>query len=287
MQDERSLKIITEGPLRAEVASPISFYMHVENAPFQDVVIIDPNGVAYDIKAPVEGTGEVVVTCSHPGEFSIGVKFIDEIETRDTITMVIEEESTTPANSESDTDTIISTEEATGEVNASAQEQVSTPSTINSEEKTEEVVKETKVDPDTAELLERLEMYCSAMGPKIIVSESDVIIHQIGLFKIFTMVLNKTGVEFNKNISTLIKFIREHRQGAFNEKYIARGMSQIKLNANDRLLFARLITLFSISADVDNKTLVGKRFDFRYIANLINNDSTMQRLNGYYNPSRE
>lgn len=148
------------------------------------------------------------------------------------------------------------------------------------------LVKHTPVIPKQAdmsrEIIENnLASYAKTMAPNVPVSAEQAATKQLSLYRTFQIVLRSTGGDFFKNMDLLLGFIAANRTTLFTEARAFRSMDQVRLPANERKNFERLLNLFIGTAARDTRVLALKQVDLT--RSLVGLDAdTQQRVTEYY-----
>ena len=277
--------VIENSRLVAAQGTAVQTVIVVENGTLEQVEIVAGEGVAFQFNAD---NGEVTLSSNALGTHEILVGFAGE-EAQDVIVLdVIEdtdEETETPPDAPVETpvvETPAVQPEPPAEVKAPA-EVVVAPVV-----ETPVVVEETQAyAPNVADLMRALDDYKTNMTLKTMVPTDVGVIQQGKLFRTILKVLNKEGNDFNANMNALVNFVKANRDDVFSERAINRFIPQVKLNKEEILLFTRLTAMLIVCADVEDRKLVGKRIDFRFIEQRLNNGGALQRLINFFNPATE
>lgn len=176
-----------------------------------------------------------------------------------------------------------------GEVESVQDEPTPTPQVDEDAPEAPVAVDEAESEEDTSDLPpslvminERVLSYIENMRPGLSKAEGECAQNQVSLYRAIRNTLALKGQAFTLGMDLLIKNFREHRQGVFNERYVARDFQNLQLTAGDRLLFERLLRLLMVSADVKHKQDVSRYVDIRLVIDGIKDSETQQRVLEYY-----
>lgn len=128
----------------------------------------------------------------------------------------------------------------------------------------------------------RLKDYIDKMTPGRPVSTQEGTSAQMGLWNLIKLMLTREGSEFVLHYSHLLETIREHRRGAFSERYLYRFFEHLKLSAEDRTNFTRLLNLMITTCDPSIRHLAMKQVDLRTALAGLRNEGQRQRVAAYY-----
>lgn len=150
----------------------------------------------------------------------------------------------------------------------------------------EVLVKPTPVVMDQAqmsrEIIENnLSAYAKVMAPNVPVSAQEGANKQVVLYRTVQMVLRTEGADFTKNMDLLLGFIATNRETLFTEDRAYRFMQHVRLPANDRKTFERLLNLFIGTAARETRALALKQVSLPQTIEGLNSDA-QQRLIEYY-----
>lgn len=150
----------------------------------------------------------------------------------------------------------------------------------------EVLVKPTPVVMDQAqmsrEIIENnLSAYAKVMAPNVPVSAQEGANKQVVLYRTIQMVLRTEGADFTKNMDLLLGFIATNRETLFTEDRAYRFMQHVRLPANDRKTFERLLNLFIGTAARETRALALKQVSLPQTIEGLNSDA-QQRLIEYY-----
>lgn len=133
----------------------------------------------------------------------------------------------------------------------------------------------------------RLESYCAAMKPgKPINGRVEGANQQKALFRLLDQILNLPGPLFTVAWTNFLATVRQHRQGAFGEKYAFRFFEHTKLEAAVVLNYRNLIHLAIHTADPQGRRQMLKMIDIGMVCqNMTPNQrlaDAANKLYGYY-----
>jgi len=123
--------------------------------------------------------------------------------------------------------------------------------------------------------------YAKAMAPNAPISADEAAAKQLSLYRTFQVVLRSKGPDFFKNMDLLLGFIAQHRNTLFSEARAFRSMDIVRLPANERKNFERLLNLFIGTAARDTRLMALKQVSLERTLEGLDAD-TQQRLNEYY-----
>lgn len=108
----------------------------------------------------------------------------------------------------------------------------------------------------TREIIENnLAAYAKTMAPNYPTSVEEGTVKQVQLYRTIQTVLRTEGAEFFKNMDLLLGFIAANRTNLFTEARAYRFFDKIRLPANERKLFERLLNLFIGTAAKDTRQM--------------------------------
>lgn len=126
-----------------------------------------------------------------------------------------------------------------------------------------------------------LASYAKAMAPNAPTSVTEGATKQLLLFRTFQVVLRTTGTDFFKNMDLLLGFIAANRTTLFTEARAFRHMNVVRLPANERKNFERLLNLFIGTAARDTRGMALRQVDLTRTVEGLDAE-TQQRLVEYY-----
>lgn len=103
--------------------------------------------------------------------------------------------------------------------------------------------------------------YAKSMAPNVPTSAETAATKQLMLYRTIQIVLRSTGGDFTQNLNLLLDFIAAHRQTLFAEIRAFRSMDIVRLPANERKNFERLLNLFIGTAVRETRALALKQVD--------------------------
>lgn len=103
--------------------------------------------------------------------------------------------------------------------------------------------------------------YAKTMAPNVPTSAETAATKQLMLYRTIQIVLRSTGGDFTQNLNLLLDFIAAHRQTLFAESRAFRSMDIVRLPANERKNFERLLNLFIGTAARETRALALKQVD--------------------------
>lgn len=103
--------------------------------------------------------------------------------------------------------------------------------------------------------------YAKTMAPNVPTSAETAATKQLMLYRTIQIVLRSTGSDFTQNLNLLLDFIAAHRQTLFAEIRAFRSMDIVRLPANERKNFERLLNLFIGTAVRETRALALKQVD--------------------------
>lgn len=103
--------------------------------------------------------------------------------------------------------------------------------------------------------------YAKTMSPNVPTSAETAATKQLMLYRTIQIVLRSTGGDFTQNLNLLLDFIAAHRQTLFTESRAFRSMDIVRLPANERKNFERLLNLFIGTAVRETRALALKQVD--------------------------
>lgn len=124
-----------------------------------------------------------------------------------------------------------------------------TPVTFNQAKMSREIIENNLAD------------YAKTMAPNVPTSAETAATKQLMLYRTIQIVLRSTGADFTQNLNLLLDFIAAHRQTLFAEIRAFRSMDIVRLPANERKNFERLLNLFIGTAVRETRALALKQVD--------------------------
>lgn len=124
-----------------------------------------------------------------------------------------------------------------------------TPVTFNQAKMSREIIENNLAD------------YAKTMAPNVPTSAETAATKQLMLYRTIQIVLRSTGGDFTQNLNLLLDFIAAHRQTLFAESRAFRSMDIVRLPANERKNFERLLNLFIGTAVRETRALALKQVD--------------------------
>lgn len=124
-----------------------------------------------------------------------------------------------------------------------------TPVTFNQAKMSREIIENNLAD------------YAKTMAPNVPTSAETAATKQLMLYRTIQIVLRSTGGDFTQNLNLLLDFIAAHRQTLFAEIRAFRSMDIVRLPANERKNFERLLNLFIGTAVRETRALALKQVD--------------------------
>ena len=126
--------------------------------------------------------------------------------------------------------------------------------------------------------------YMRDMKPTAIMNGKIGAKHQKKLRKTFIDLLEVDGERFQIIMDWTIDAITLSRinNGAFSDRYVMRFVSMIDLLPTQLNLYKRLLNLFLVTADINDKRLIKSRVDISYIINSITSPEIQNKILRYY-----
>ena len=132
----------------------------------------------------------------------------------------------------------------------------------------------------------RLESYCDAMKPGKPINGVNGALQQKALFKLIDQILNLPGPLFTAAWTNFLTTVKQHRQGAFSEKYVFRFFEHTKLETAVVLNYRNLIHLAIHTADPQGRRQMLKMIDIGMVCQSMTPNQRMadgaNKLYGYY-----
>ena len=129
---------------------------------------------------------------------------------------------------------------------------------------------------------QRLQDYIDKMAPGKPVSTQDGIAAQMGLWNLIKLMLTRESNEFVLHYGYLLNTIREHRRGVFSERHLYRFFEHLKMSAEDRTNFTRLLNLMVTTCDPSMRQLAMRQVDLRTALSGLRSESQRQRVAAFY-----
>lgn len=123
--------------------------------------------------------------------------------------------------------------------------------------------------------------YAKTMAPNVPTSAETAATKQLMLYRTIQIVLRSTGGDFTQNLNLLLDFIAAHRQTLFAEIRAFRSMDIVRLPANERKNFERLLNLFIGTAVRETRALALKQVDLTRTVEGLDADA-QQRVIEFY-----
>lgn len=262
--------VVEQKALTVEQGSSVKTVVLIEGSEELVLDVVTPEGVAddYDVDS-----GELTLVGNAVGEHVVTLNAITAIGDS--------------AATETITLTVVADSAVEGEVNTADQDAPAAEQEEPAEELAEALEEPAAKAHPEQDLMVRLEQYLAVMAPKTPVDPVMGGKHQLHLLRTIQYVLNKPVQDFGRYYTTLLNFVREHRQGAFHEGYINRFMDTFPGHGSDRIVFTRMTNLLLASADVSDRQLVKNHVDFDLMASTLTDQTQYQKLASYYNPRGE
>lgn len=138
-----------------------------------------------------------------------------------------------------------------------------------------------KLPARLAVIVGRLNDYIAKMAPGLPQAPGECAPRQANLYRMITGVLDLKGEEFLQGMDILIGSFKEHRDGVFHARYVARDFQNISLHQRERLAFERLIRLFQLAAVVKNPSDVHRHMDISLLLEVLP-ANMHQNILGYF-----
>lgn len=142
------------------------------------------------------------------------------------------------------------------------------------EDKAETSALDTKLDKLAAEgttlqktIVQTLRDYVAAMRPGRIILDEVINQQQLQLWRIIRLVI-ESEADFKENYTLLIEFAREHQEGAFNDRYLYRGMETINLDKEQTRHFQGSLNVLKLAATSKNKREAMAQVDLDRVMNV-------------------
>lgn len=129
---------------------------------------------------------------------------------------------------------------------------------------------------------QNLQQYAEEMAPGKPHGAEQGPMNQLGLYRAIQTVLRQEGPAFIQAMDYVLKVFHEHRDGAFNERYVFRYMENVKLGKIERKVFERLISLFVTTANPATRAQTIRQVDLAAVVKGIPDGNVQQRLYEYY-----
>ncbi len=120
------------------------------------------------------------------------------------------------------------------------------------------------------------------MAPGKPINTADGVNMQMMLWNTIKQMLNREGSEFVLHYSEFLRFIREHRKGAFSERYLYRFFEYLRLSSEERANFERLLNLMVITCDPAMRQLALRQVDLRSSLAGLPSEAQRQKIAAFY-----
>ncbi len=129
---------------------------------------------------------------------------------------------------------------------------------------------------------EGLKEYVNKMRPGVPHNGEEGPNAQAALYRVITNAFRQTGSDFSAAMGLLLSTVREHRKGAFNERYVFRYMDRVKLNAQERRNFERVINLLMATCEPATRQQGLKQVDLESTVSGFGDPNLIQKLTEYF-----
>lgn len=130
---------------------------------------------------------------------------------------------------------------------------------------------------------DRLDEYVIKMAPGRPISSADGAFQQRQLWQgVILQLLRLPAPVFLVGWRDFLKFVNQHRKGAFSPMYIHRFREETQLGINDRRNFERLLHLAYVTADASVRALSLKQLDMNQIMSLLPSEDMRQKFIEFY-----
>jgi len=130
--------------------------------------------------------------------------------------------------------------------------------------------------------IQTLEEYVAKMGKGVMVSESNGINNQMGLYRAVTNLLTLEGEEFTEVMTRVLSIIHAHRDGAFNDKRLFRFFNNLKLAKDRAKSFERLLSLFTTVCDPTTRSMTLEQVNVEEAVSGVKDGQKQQQLLAYF-----
>lgn len=128
---------------------------------------------------------------------------------------------------------------------------------------------------------DQLQRYLKGMRPGSPIGARDGAKLQQVLYRTIQLTLNQEGSDFAGFYGDLLKTVKEHRDGAFHERYAFRFMDHVQLTPVERRNFERLLHLMITTCDPTTRKQALKQVDMTAAISGLSQD-VQQKLQEYY-----
>lgn len=94
-----------------------------------------------------------------------------------------------------------------------------------------------------------LDKYIAEMAPARPISDEDGALNQYRLWMAIKHTLTLKGPDFVRAYTTLLNYVKQHRQGVFAERYVYRVFNTSRIQGDDSKRFTRVLNLLLSTAD--------------------------------------
>lgn len=135
----------------------------------------------------------------------------------------------------------------------------------------------------TAKVVEEgLNEYIAKMTPGVPHTGEDGPKAQTAFFRIIQSIFRQSGKDFIESYSLLLDTVAKHRNTVFNERYVYRYMSEVRLTNTERKNFERILNLFLVTCDKASRKQHLKQVDLNYTVEGFNDTALIQKLTEFY-----
>lgn len=133
------------------------------------------------------------------------------------------------------------------------------------------------------QIKETLETYVRDMAPRKIVSDGKINENQVRLYRAITQAINSPEVNFVRAFTNLLEFFENHKDGAFHEDRIFRGLENLTLQLSEITAFQRLINMIKATCNKKSRALAVKQIDFVATLQFGVTEQGRNRIFAFYN----
>lgn len=133
----------------------------------------------------------------------------------------------------------------------------------------------------------RLLAYCAAMAPNKVQDKSSLTRNQRELVSIVETLMGFAGSSFPQAMTAVIKIAKDHREGAFHDRYIARGLQGLFndgfISVDRRSMLENLLSLIVVAADSKDPRAVQDKVDLSQLITSMPTEDVSNKITSYFN----
>lgn len=130
--------------------------------------------------------------------------------------------------------------------------------------------------------ISQVEDYMAQMAPNKPMAEANGIRYQVSLFRVLTRMIDNLDVDFRAAWATVLDLAYKHKDGAFNERYVMRFVSNLTLTKEEVTAFLLLLDLIRMSAEPVTRANPLKQYDMSKLQKYRFTEKGRRNLNAFY-----